>query len=69
VKPRSARVTQVQIRRAIRAAEASGLKVTGVEILPDGATRVLTAPAAEPPMTELQRWRAQRDAGRAAARP
>lgn len=36
---------EADVRRAIRAAEASGLSVAGVEVCPDGVIRVLTGAA------------------------
>jgi len=44
---RAAVVTQATIDRAIRVAEKHGLAVTGIECLPGGTVRVLTAAAGE----------------------
>ncbi len=65
MKRRPAIVTQAAIARAIRAAEKRKLAVTGVELSPDGSVRVLTAAPSDPPMTDLQRWVAAKDARKA----
>jgi hypothetical protein len=39
---RSPSFTQAQVRRAVKAAESSGLKVKGIRVFPDGSIKVET---------------------------
>lgn len=63
---RPARFTQADIQRAVRALQAVGETVTGVDIRPDGSFRVLTAPAQpKQSLSPFEAWEKQ-DGERAA---
>jgi hypothetical protein len=57
--------TEAQIKRMIRAAQAAGLHVLGIRRRGD-AFEVVTGdkPAQDAAVTDLERWKAQRDARR-----
>lgn len=58
-----ARFTQADVERVLRAAKNAGVKV---ELdLNTGAVRTLTEAESRPQLTELQQWKARRDARRA----
>lgn len=60
---RAARFTQADVERVLRAAKNVGVKV---ELdLNTGAVRTLTEAESRPQLTELQQWKARRDAKRA----
>ena len=51
---------QCDVSRAVKAAKACGLAVTGLEITPAGVIRVLTATPEAPQGGALDQWRAAR---------
>lgn len=57
---------QADVQRAVKGVRAEGLPVSGVEITRDGTIRVLTEGVPSQQVSDLQRWRASRDARRAA---
>lgn len=60
---RAARFTQADIERVMRAAKKHGVPV---ELdLNTGTARLLTPDQAKPQLTELEQWKARRDARRA----
>jgi hypothetical protein len=59
-----AKFKQPDVIRAIRCAERAGLKIIGIEVLPAGGFRVLTADKSSntEPLSELDQWKARRHA-------
>lgn len=47
--------TQAQVRRAVKAAESSGLRVVAVTVRPDGSIRVETGDNGDPPVDAPQK--------------
>jgi hypothetical protein len=63
---RPAFFTQGDIVRAIRAAETAGMRVGRIDINPDGGITVVAASeVAPPPVSDIEAWKARRDARRA----
>lgn len=62
---RRARFYQADVQRAVRAMEAVGKTVTGVDIRPDGSFTVLTGGEPEKPLDEFEVWEREHG-GRAA---
>lgn len=58
---RPARFKASEVTSAIKGAERAGLAVGVVDIMPDGQIRI-TAREAGPPQSELERWKARRQA-------
>ena len=55
---RAIKCSEVDIRRAIKGVQATGLTVHAVEIAPDGCIRVITSPTevATSPVSALEQW-------------
>lgn len=56
---------QVDVARAVRAAQSSGLQVMRIDVAPDGKISVITdagAPPAASPPSPFDEWKAGRDA-------
>lgn len=55
---------QTDVTRAVKAVQAAGLEVAGVEAAPDGTIRVLTSTCSQVPTSDrlLDEWRANRNA-------
>lgn len=56
---RAATFRREDVQRAIKATEACGLSVAGVEVTRDGTIRVLTASPASTQLSAYDNWKAQ----------
>lgn len=59
---RPALPSQATARRYVKAALDAGLTVTELRVEPDGTFRVIAASAADKPLSDLERWKASREA-------
>ncbi len=54
---RPARVTEADVRRAVRGAESAGLKVAAVRVEPDGTVHVVVGEPAKAAVDGRSEWR------------
>lgn len=50
---------KTDVVRLIEAARAAGLKVAGIEVMPDGTLRVVEIVCPQGPVSEFDRWEAE----------